>query len=85
MPRIVLLHDAADAAGRLVEGALIQGWPTAGGRVEGHTDVRGPFAARLLASGEYTLIATHGRCGRGRGRVGLAPGQPAQAVLYLGP
>jgi hypothetical protein len=74
-----------DAAGLLVGDALLQGWSTTGGRVEGRTDVRGSFAARLLPPGAYTLIATHERLGRGRGRAELVPGRPAQVVLFLGP
>jgi hypothetical protein len=77
--------EVYDAAGLLVGDALVQGWSTSGGRVAGRTDVRGRLAVRLLPPGEYTLLATHERLGRGRGRAALAPGTPAREEISLRP
>ena len=74
-----------DAAGLVVGDALLQGWCPTGGRVEGRTDVMGRFAERLLPAGSYTLIATHERLGRGRGRAQLAPDRPAEVDIFLRP
>jgi hypothetical protein len=45
----------------------------------------GRFAERLLPAGSYTLIATHERLGRGRGRAELAPDRPAEVDIFLRP
>jgi hypothetical protein len=75
-----------DAAGLVVEDALLQGWcASGGGRIEGRTDVFGRYGARHVPPGEYTVIATHERLGSTRGRVQLAPDEPAELELSFRP